>query len=503
DLLGLGRAGGAVAVPVRTRGQAFGLLSCQSRAPRAFTAEELDFLASVANVLADAIDRHRAEEGIRHQALHDALTGLPNRALFLDRLRLSMAAGARRGSRLAVVFLDIDHFKLVNDSLGHGVGDQLLCQFARRLDGQMRAGDTVARFGGDEFVMICSDVADAEEARGIADRVADALRAPFVLDGYGDLVVRASLGVATSRPGDGTGDAAEDLVREADAAMYRAKDRGRGRVEEFDERMRENASTRLQLEADLARAVDEGQLRLVYQPIVELGSGAVRGVEALVRWEHPTRGRLAPAEFIPVAEETGLIVPLGEWVLQEACRQGARWQQLAGPGRAPIVAVNLAPRQVAEADLSLLVDRVLRETGLAPASLHLEITESTLMKQVEPNLEALKALGVGLVLDDFGTGYSSLAYVQRFPIDVLKIDRSFVADLRPQSDDETIVAAIVNMARSLHVEVVAEGVETAQQAETLRALGCRLAQGFFYARPLPAEDVELLLGGVLPLLASA
>jgi diguanylate cyclase (GGDEF)-like protein len=490
-----GPAQAGVVVPVPTRDTAYGALCCQCREPRVVSGEEIDFLRAVANILADVIDRRRAEEGIRHQALHDPLTGLPNRALFLDRLRLSLAHGARRESEVAVVFLDIDHFKLVNDSLGHGIGDELLCLFAARLDEQMRAGDTVARFGGDEFVMIFDDLVDADEARQIADRVAESLREPFALGGYGDLTVRASLGVATSR---GPGADADDLVREADAAMYRAKDRGRGRVEAFDERMRESATSRLQVEADLARAVADDELRLAFQPIVDLDTGTVQGLEALVRWEHPQRGLLQPIEFIPVAEETGLIVAIGEWVLREACHQGAAWAAARPDRPAPVMAVNLSPRQVAEPDLPTVVAAALAESGLTPAALHLEITETVLMEQAEPTLEALKALGVSLVLDDFGTGYSSLAYVQRFPIDVLKVDRSFVTHLEPDSDDEKIVAAIVNMARSLRVEVVAEGVETAEQAATLHALGCRLGQGFYYARPLPAMAVDALLDEPLP-----
>ncbi len=493
--LGDAPARAGVVMPVPTRDSAYGVLCCQSAGPRPFSGEEVDFLRAVANILADVIDRRRAEEGIRHQALHDPLTGLPNRALFLDRLRLSLAHGARRDSEVAVVFLDIDHFKLINDSLGHGVGDQLLCLFAARLDAEMRAGDTVARFGGDEFVMIFDDLSGAEEARQIADRVAASLREPFALGGYGDLSVRASLGVATSR---GPGADADDLVREADAAMYRAKDRGRGRVEAFDERMRQSASSRLQIEADLARAVGDDELRLVFQPIVDLETGTVQGLEALVRWEHPERGLMQPVEFIPVAEETGLIVGIGEWVLREACRQTAAWIAARPDRPAPYIAVNLSPRQVAEPDVTTVVAAVLAETGLEPSLLHLEITETVLMEQAETTLDALKALGVALVLDDFGTGYSSLAYVQRFPIDVLKVDRSFVTHLEPSSDDEKIVAAIVNMARSLRVEVVAEGVETKAQAATLLALGCRLAQGFYYARPLPAQGVDVLLDGPLP-----
>ncbi|MCW2996565.1 MAG: hypothetical protein JWN65_114 [Solirubrobacterales bacterium] len=497
DLLDGACAQGGIVVPVPTRETPFGVLCCQTLRARVFSAEEIDFLRAVTNVLADVIDRRRAEEGIRHQALHDALTGLPNRALFLDRLRLALAHGARRHSGVAVVFLDIDHFKLVNDSLGHGVGDELLCLFAARLDAQMRPGDTVARFGGDEFVIICDDLPDAGEARRIAGRIADALRAPFALSGYGELVVRASIGVATSR---GPAADADDLVREADAAMYRAKDRGRGRVEEFDERMRESATSRLQIEADLARAVTDGELRLHYQPIVELAGGRVRGVEALVRWQHPRRGLLCPAEFIPIAEETGMIVPIGEWVLREACRQAAAWTDAGAAGHAMTMAVNLSPRQVAEADLPAIVARVLQETDLDPARLHLEITETVLMDQAEASLQALKALGVSLVLDDFGTGYSSLSYVQRFPIDMLKIDRSFVTDLEHRTDDETIVGAIVNMARSLRVEVIAEGVETVEQARRLYELGCRLGQGYYYARPLASLEVGALLDGVLPAL---
>jgi diguanylate cyclase (GGDEF)-like protein len=446
----------------------------------------------VANLLATAIGRDRAEQQFRHQALHDPLTGLPNRELVTDRLSHALAQCERRECCAALLFLDVDHFKVVNDSLGHGAGDELLRTLAGRLDAALRPGDSVGRFGGDEFVVICDDLPRPAEAEKIADRLIHALTEPFVLSGV-EHVVTASIGIAIAAA---ERRAPEDLIREADAAMYRAKDRGRNRYEIYDERMRAQATARLRTDSELRAAIRDGQLRLHYQPIMDLTGGDVHGVEALVRWQHPERGLLGPGEFIPLAEETGTIAPLGTWVLREACRQAAAWHA-AHPGRPPVsVAVNLSARQVTNPAIVDIVAQALADTGLDPAALDLEITESVLMEDPESSvatLERLKALGTRIVLDDFGTGYSSLAYVRRFPIDILKIDREFVADLIGERADATIVEAVLSMARGLRVDVIAEGVETAQHDAALRALGCRLAQGYHYARPVPPGELELLL----------
>jgi diguanylate cyclase (GGDEF)-like protein len=479
---------GSVVMPIHGGDTPFGVLSVSSRRPRSFSGDELDFLRAIANLLAQAMERSRSEADIRHRALHDPLTGLPNRTLFVDRLDVALAQARRRDTWVAVLFLDVDNFKLVNDSLGHSAGDRLLLELAGRLDGSLRAGDTMARFGGDEFVIISSDLDHGDEAIAVAERTADVLSAPFVL---GDVEhrVTASIGIAL---GTGRDRQAEDLIREADAAMYRAKDRGRGGYELYDEAMRARATDRLRTESHLAHAIEHDELRLAYQPIVALETGETVGVEALVRWDHPERGLVAPLDFIPIAEDTGLIIPIGTWVLERACHDAAQWRAAHPDARPLRVSVNLSARQLAQPDLPRIVARVLEETGLPPSALNLELTESSLMEDPEAALvtmNELMQLGVRLLLDDFGTGYSSLAYVQRFPITTLKIDRSFVANLGRISPDAAIVAAVANMAHGLGVAIVAEGVETEEQAEALRALGCQYAQGWLYGRPMPAEEI--------------
>ncbi|HEX7298423.1 MAG TPA: amino acid permease [Solirubrobacteraceae bacterium] len=479
----------SVSMPIHGGATPFGVLSIQSASRRSFARDELDFLHAIANLLAQATERSRSEADIRHQALHDPLTGLPNRTLFVDRLGVALAQARRRESWVAVLFLDVDNFKLVNDSLGHGAGDELLLKLSARLDESLRAGDTMARFGGDEFVVICSDVGGADEAIAIAERTRAVLQPPFVVRAV-EHRVTASIGIALSRAADRD---AEDLVREADAAMYRAKERGRGGYEIYDEAMRDRATARLRTENQLAHAIEYEELRLAYQPIVAMDTGETVGVEALVRWQHPERGVVAPMDFIPIAEDTGLIVPIGEWVLTEAWRQAAEWRR-ARPDAPPLwMSVNLSARQIAHPNLVTVVADVLRETGMDPGQLRLELTESSLMEDPEAALATMNALtdlGVKLVLDDFGTGYSSLAYVQRFPIAVLKVDRSFVSNLGGDSPDGAIVAAVISMAHGLGVEVVAEGVETEGQAAALQALGCEYAQGYLYGRPMPAEELR-------------
>jgi diguanylate cyclase (GGDEF)-like protein len=481
-------------LPIGPQHAPFGELRVLRATP--FAPDEIAFLEATANVLADAIERRRAEEQMRRQGLHDPLTGLPNRTLFMDRLSLALNQAARRKTSVAVLFIDLDRFKLVNDSLGHGAGDELLCMLAARLVEVLRPGDTVARFGGDEFCVICDDLREPELAIGIAQRMSSALAPSFAL-GTTEQFVSASVGIAVATDLART---AEDLVGEADAAMYRAKENGRGGFELFDAVMRGHASERLRVENDLRRALDLGdELVAHYQPIVALDGGTVVGVEALVRWNHPDRGLVPPGDFIPVAEESGAILLIGEHVLRLACAEAAGWN--AASERPLSVSVNLAPRQVTSPGLVAMVADVLLETGLDPASLTLEITEGVLVTESEATAQTLldlKALGLRLVLDDFGTGYSSLAYLRRFPIDGLKIDRRFIAAMDTSTQDRTIVEAIIKMAAGLQIDVVAEGVETLEQAESLVGLGCVHAQGFYYARPLPPGAVAELFDRALP-----
>jgi len=438
----------------------------------------------------DITERKTAEEAMLHQAFHDALTGLPNRALFLDRLGQALTRRGRHGALTAVLFLDLDRFKWINDSLGHAAGDQLVVQVAARLTGALRTGDSVARFGGDEFVVLCDELAGEWEAVTIAERLDAALTEHFCVEGR-DITVTASIGIATTA--SASNPTADSLLRDADAAMYRAKERGRNRIESFQRGMRAIALERLEVESDLRRALDRGELRVHYQPVVRLSGAAMLGVEALVRWEHPERGLVPPGEFIPVAEETGLIQPLGAFVLTESCRQVAAWNR-SNPDRAPLsVAVNLSARQMSATDLTRLVLRALNDSGLEPGLLCLEITESVLMEDVCASrnvLVSLKELGVRLGIDDFGTGYSSLLYLRRFPVDFLKVDRSFVSGLGENSEDGAIVAGVLGLAHALGVEAIAEGVEQPEQADKLAGLGCEIAQGFLWSKPLPPEELE-------------
>jgi diguanylate cyclase (GGDEF)-like protein len=438
-----------------------------------------------------AIERKRAEVALAHQALHDPLTGLPNRALFLDRLEQALARAQRSSVGIAVLFLDLDRFKVVNDSLGHEAGDRLLTDLANRLRDVVRPADTVARFGGDEFTILC-DVRGERDAVLIAERVAAAIEAPFTLNDN-EAFLTASLGIALTT---GREDArAEALIRDADAAMYRAKERGRSRYELFDLALRTRAVDRLEIENALHRALDRGEFRVFYQPAIDLRTGELMGVESLVRWQHPTRGLVGPDQFIALTEETGLIVALGSWVLREACRRWTHWEE-SGTST-PRMSVNLSTRQLAQPDLVDVVADVLGETGMDPARLSLEITESTVLEDTESalnTLEALKRQGVRISLDDFGTGYASLALLKRLPVDELKIDRSFVMGLGRDPQDSAIVSTVVGLTEALGLVAIAEGVETPAQAEELRRIGCRFAQGFYFARPQPPERLTTLLG---------
>jgi diguanylate cyclase (GGDEF)-like protein/PAS domain S-box-containing protein len=489
------RAG--ITVGIAARDGVWGVLGAHARAPRRFAPDEAEFLRAVANVMSSAVDRNRVDEEFRHRAMHDPLTGLPNRALALDRLEGALARRRRDGRAVAVLLADLDQFKLVNDSMGHQAGDDLLVALAPRLHDAVRPSDTVARLGGDEFLVVCEQLEGAHEAIRVAERVAQAINQPIVL-AAGEHFITASIGIAVADTADAH---PADLLRDADAAMYRAKERGRGRYELFDDVLRKRVLLRLRTENELRRGIEQNELRVVYQPVVELEHGTVTAVEALVRWEHPERGTIDPVDFIPVAEDSGLIGALGEWVLAAACRDGADWQRRFQRSEPLLVCVNTSPRQLANSAFPARVADIMGRHGLAPGSLALEITESVLMEEAHAPVTVLASLreyGLRLMLDDFGTGYSSLSYLRRFPLDVLKIDRSFVAGLGRDDEDLAIVAAIVQMARTLGLTVVAEGVERPEQLERLRELECDSVQGRLIAEPMPAAEVERLMGSAAP-----
>jgi diguanylate cyclase (GGDEF)-like protein len=444
----------------------------------------------------EVAERERVEAQLTHQAFHDALTGLANRVLFRDRVIHALARAGRQAERVTVLFIDLDGFKTVNDSLGHASGDRLLVSVAERLLNATRGCDTVARLGGDEFAILLENVRGNEDAIRVAERVGTSLSAPFAVDGA-ELAVGASVGIARAELADVAGDPgerADALLRDADVAMYRAKAEGKGRYAIFEPRMHEIALERLELESELRHGLQREEFRLVYQPVVELDGGRVIGVEALLRWESPRRGLVSPDAFIPVAEETGLIVPLGRWVLHEACRQGAAWQATAG---APFtMSVNVSPRQLQHAGLVDDVRAALAASGLPAAALSVEITEGALVHDttaVVDRLHELKAIGVRLAIDDFGTGYSSLGYLKRLPVDVLKIDKTFVDGVGRGRQDTALARTIVGLGATLALRCVAEGIEHTQQQTQLRALGCELGQGYLFARPLEVAAVDALL----------
>jgi len=451
------------------------------------------------NYVAACMDITRTKQSemeLERLAHHDALTGLPNRLLLMSTLEHAIVRAQRNNGRGAVLMLDLDRFKNVNDSLGHPAGDQLLQEVAQRLAARLRGVDTVARLGGDEFVVLLEDLAEPQGAAHVAQTLIDACSVPFTVDGGQQVYVGASVGISLF-PDDST--QGDRLIQQADAALYSAKDAGRGTYRFFTGAFTREARTRLDMEIGLRRALDEQQFSLYYQPLVRAADGGIEGMEALVRWRHPELGMVSPGDFIPLAEDTGLIVPLGDWVLRTACQQMRRWQH---EGIAPrTLAVNLSPRQFAQPDLTQQIEQVLAETGLSPAALELEITESALMDATTAGtrLQRLKALGVRLAIDDFGTGYSSLAYLSRFPIDKLKVDQSFVRRIPDDTTDMEITAAVISLARSLKLKVLAEGVETPEQLQFLRKHGCDLLQGYLFAKPLPAEQMGALLRAAGPL----
>jgi diguanylate cyclase (GGDEF)-like protein/PAS domain S-box-containing protein len=442
----------------------------------------------------DITERRELEKRLSYQAFHDPLTGLSNRTLFLDRLGHALARTDRREDSVAVLFLDLDNFKVINDSLGHGAGDDLLVATARRLTTCLRPGDTVARLGGDEFTVLLEDVAGKEEVERVVSRLMDGLAAPFEIAGS-EIFVTASVGVVVKASPDSN---PEDLLHEADLAMYRAKESGKARYEIYEEAMSDRADERLDLERDLRRALATGEeFEVHYQPKILLQTGEVLGVEALVRWRHPERGLVPPAQFIPLAEETGLMLLIGHHVLGEACRQAGAWREARPPDAPLLLSVNVSAKQFHWQGLVDEVARVLVETGLEPRNLVLEITESTLMDgadRASKKLEELKALGISLAADNFGTGYSSLSYLRYLPLDYLNINRSYVERLGEDTGDQ-IISAMIRLVHSLGMKVVAEGVETADQLARLQELGCDLAQGHHFSRPLPADEVAPFLTG--------
>ena len=437
----------------------------------------------------DLEERKRVEQSIRYMAHHDALTGLPNRSLFRDRLTHAMAQADRYHQRLAVMFLDLDRFKAINDTLGHNVGDQLLTIAAERLRSCVRDSDTVARLGGDEFTVVVEDIIEDHDAAAVAQKILDTLSQPFNLYGH-EVFISVSVGI-TLYPSDD--DNADNLLRNADSAMYRAKEFGRNNFQFYVADMNIKARERLMVESSLRRALDRNEFMLYYQPRVDLLSGRVIGAEALLRWRHPEMGLVPPSEFIPILDETGMIIPVGDWALREACRQNREWQDMGLP---PIrVAVNLSVRQFMQKDLADTIIRALDAAGLSAEHLEVEITEALFLEHNQTNiitLARLKNMGIHISIDDFGTGYSSLSYLKRLPIDTLKIDQSFVRDIG-DPDNKAIASAIIAMAASLRLNVLAEGVETDEQLAFLRAQGCNEIQGFAFSHPLPAQEFERLL----------
>jgi len=480
----------SLSVLIQGHDRPFGVLCILAREPRGFPEDEVTFATGIAALITVAVARHHEEQATRHAALHDPLTGLPNRTLALDRLGHALARRDRENVDVAVFVLDIDRFKAINDSFGHGAGDDVLLALAPRLTAAVRPSDTVARIGGDEFVIICPAVDAMHQATDVAERLAAAINRPLVLDD-GEHRFTISIGITLAVA---PADTPASLMRDADAAMYRAKERGRGRYELFDQAMRTEIVARVRTEAELRGALDSGKLTVWYQPVIDLTTGQPVSTEALARWDHPRRGLIAPCEFIPIAEEMGLIGELGLYVLEHACRQTAAWQQQFGTSLG--LWVNVSGRQATNPLFPAQAASIAQRNELRPGTLALEITESVLMEEADSPatiLETMHEYGLMLALDDFGTGYSSLSRLKLFPIDVLKIDRSFVSGVDSNPDDRAIVKATIDMAHALGLTVVAEGVETREQEHYLCACGCDRAQGYLYARPQPAQAITDVL----------
>jgi diguanylate cyclase (GGDEF)-like protein len=480
-----------MAAPVHENGEVVGsLMVATHHEDRVYSKTDQEVLLAFAEHVSLAVTDAKTIEAM-YQAFHDSLTGLASRRLFMDRLAYGLACAERDKTRLAVLFIDLDRFKAVNDSMGHAAGDALLVEVAERLRRSLRASDTAARFGGDEFAVLLHNVTEVEQAAVAAKRIIESLRTPFLF-GDKEVFIGSSVGIVFS----GSAPDGDGLIKQADLAMYQAKRNGKGRYEVFEPSMQALRPAHLDVEADLRRAVVHGEFFLRYQPIVVLRTGQVSGLEALVRWQHPTRGRVVPMDFIPLAEETGLIVPIGRWVLREACKQAARWNGRRA-GQPPLtISVNLSARQLQQSDLTAMVAEALDENGLDPSCLVLEITESLLIRDPEATarrLHDLKALGVRLAVDDFGTGYSSLSYLHRFPIDILKIDKSFVDELTRGEAAAALTHGIVRLGQALRLATVAEGIEDAQQRGELDASGCELGQGFYFAMPLEVDEVDEIL----------
>jgi diguanylate cyclase (GGDEF)-like protein len=489
-----------VVTMIRADGTVMGALVAVSSAPRTWESSEQILLQDIAELGSTELqlrvalaEREVREQRLRHDSQHDPLTGLPNRAVFLKRLG-DATLRARRGvdGLFAVLFLDLDDFKLVNDSMGHHVGDEVLVQIARRLEACLRGGDIVSRLGGDEFAILLERVADARETAMVAERVQEAIQAPMVISGY-DWTATASIGVVLSSSAN---EQPEYLLRSADMAMYRAKHQGRARYELYDRGQHAQALSRLQTESDLRRAVEREEFVLHYQPVVSMDTGQIVGVEALVRWQHAERGLIPPNNFIPVAEETGLIVQIGRWVLQNAVQDMGRLERAGVAPPEFTLAVNLSAREFSQLDLLRTVSDALSASRLSPSRLHLEITESVIFSQqilAMDTVAELKALGVRIHIDDFGTGYSSLSYLQRLPVDAIKIDRSFVRAIEVESRSRHVVQSLVSLARGIGLEAIAEGVNSAGQLEMLRGMECTHGQGFFFSKPVAYPELVTLL----------
>lgn len=443
--------------------------------------------------IVDITERKQMERQLLYDAFHDGLTKLPNRALFMDRLQQAIKRKARDPDYIfAVLFLDLDRFKVVNDSAGHLVGDQLLVAIARRLEQCLRPADTVARLGGDEFTILIENMRDQEESITVAERIYQELSLPFKIENQ-EIFTSASIGIAFSSDHYGQ---PEDMLRDADITMYRAKEGGRGRYEIFDQSMRTRAVERLKLETDLRRALEREEFEVYYQPITSLITGLLSGFEALVRWRHPDRGLVSPLDFIPIAEETGLIIPLGAWILRQACQQLRQWHDLFVEHPRLKMSVNLSAKQFRDPHLLDTIDQIIAETGVDHHQLKLEITESILIDNIETTTEILRQLrarDIELSLDDFGTGYSSLSYLHRFPVNTVKIDRSFINDMGQDDEHSEIVRAIISLAHILHMDVVAEGIETTDQLSNLKSWTCEQGQGYLFSKPLTASDAEELI----------